>query len=97
MSKYLNAVETAKSILEASGCEYDAEYGWYCMIYGKLGYYEMDADNAEAVIDESLNSHINWYDDSRKSGEIEVSNYHRNNVTLVEIEFVESQKVNEDD
>ena len=52
MSKYLNPVETAESILTASGCEYHDDYGWYCIIYGKLDYYKMTPDNAEAVIKE---------------------------------------------
>ena len=71
--KYKHVIETADKILEASGCEYDEEYGWLFILGNKLGYHGLDEKTAEQVVDETLGSKsIDWYNKEMTDGTIEI-------------------------
>ena len=89
--KYINAINTAEEILEASSCEFDSQLGWYFILYGKLDYRELTNEIAEQLINETLgNKSVDWFDDEiQNRGDIEI------NGKRITVYFEQSQAIAE--
>ena len=73
--KYANTMSTAQQILTASGVKQEQDGTYYFILGGRLSFYELNADKAEQLINETLAlSAIDYYDPDSESedGTIEV-------------------------